>query len=324
MANNNQRKREDTAAVGIRDGAGPATPDLSVIIVNFNALTHLRRCLASLPDAVAGLRWEVVVVDNASTERGVKSLPSEFPNVRVVPRSRNGGFAAGVNTGIRAARAPVLFVLNPDTVPRPHAATLLWWYLGQHPDIGVLGPRIVNPDGTLQLSCRRFPTIWSGLFNRYSLLTRLAPGNRHSASYLMTDWDHATIRDVDWLSGAAMMIPRAALDVSGPFDERYFFAIEDVDLCRRMHAAGRRVVYFPDAVVMHRIGGSSSTVPNRVLIARHRGMWRYYCTHMRGGPVSDVLTGAAITARCVVLLAVTNLRRVTRTTRGNATPERDG
>jgi GT2 family glycosyltransferase len=293
--------------------------DLSVVIVNYNALAYVRRCLTSLAEGAEGLAWDAVVVDNASRERGVETLADEFSNARVLRRATNGGFAAGANTGIRAARAETVLLLNPDTRVRPGAARTMLDYLRAHPDIGVLGPRIDNPDGSLQLSCRRFPTFWSGLFNRYSLLTRLAPRNRLSASYLMTDWDHASTRDVDWLSGAAMMIPRRTFERVGQFDEGYFFAVEDVDYCRRVHATGLRVVYLPDAVVEHRIGGSSSTAPNRVLIARHRGMWRYYRRHLRGGPLVDTATAAAIMARCLALLALANGARAARAMRPRST-----
>lgn len=286
--------------------------DISVVIVNFNALAHVRRCLGSLEAGAGGVRWEAVVVDNGSREPGIETLARDVPTVRVLRRAVNGGFAAGANTGIRAARAPIVFLLNPDTAVHPGAAARLLRFLRDHPDIGILGPRLENPDGSLQLSCRRFPTRWSGLFNRYSLLTRLFPRNRWSAAYLMTDWDHTAVRDVDWLSGAAMMIPKQALERAGLFDEGYFFAIEDVDLCRRMHAAGLRVVYHPGAAVTHRIGASSATAPNRVVVARHRGMWRYYRAHMRGGPALNALTGAAIVARCLVQLALVNVARIGR------------
>ncbi len=281
-----------------------AALDLSVVIVNYNALAYVRRCLASLGEGARGLAWEAVVVDNASREPGVEALASEFANVRVLRRARNDGFAAGANAGIRAAHADAVFLLNPDTRVMPDAASTLLCYLRAHPDVGIVAPKLVNPDGSLQLSCRRFPTLWAGLFNRYSLLTRLFPGNRFSTAYLMTDWDHACARDVDWVSGAAMMAPRAALECVGGFDEGYFFAMEDVDLCRRMHDAGLRVVYLPTAVVEHRIGGSSSTVPARALIARHRGMWRYYRRYLRRNPPLDALVAGGIAARCALQLGL--------------------
>lgn len=293
-------------------------PDVTVVIVNFNSLAYVRRCLASLRDGGArGVAWDVVVVDNASAEPGVAALAAEFDNVRVIRRTTNGGFAAGANTGIRAADAPAVLLINPDAVAMPGAVAALRDYLAAHPDAGIVAPRIEDPDGTLQLSCRRFPTFWAALFNRYSALTRLLPGNHRSADYLMTDWDHRSTRDVDWVSGAAMLIPRAALDRVGLFDEGYFFAIEDVDLCRRMHDAGLRVVYHPAATVRHRIGGSSRTSPVRVVFARHRGMWRYYKQHLRGGALLDLLTATGIALRCAMQLipALIAARRLPRTRR---------
>jgi GT2 family glycosyltransferase len=142
----------------------------------------------------------------------------------------------------------------------------------------------------------------------------------------MSDWDHEGVRDVDWLSGAAMLLNGEALARTGPFDERYFFEIEDVDLCRRMHAAGYRVVYLPEATVTHRIGASSRTLPNRVILARHAGMWRYYRRYLRGSLALDAVTGAAIAARCGVLLARANGVRAMRRlrARGRLSPPEGG
>jgi GT2 family glycosyltransferase len=286
-----------------------ARPDLTVVILNYNAAEHVARCLAALPAATAGLAVETIVVDNASPQPGIAAVVSRVPDARLIRRHRNGGFSAGMNEGLRVARAHTALILNPDTVPAPGAAVKMLDYLCAHSDVGVLSPRMLNEDGTLQFSCRRFPTFATAFFNRYSLLTRLRPRNRFSASYLMSDWDHDQIGDVDWLSGAAMMLSMTALARVGLFDERYFFSIEDVDLCRRMHAAGYRVVYFPHAEVTHRIGASSRTAPNRVIVARHTGMWRYYRSYMRRGTLVDAVTGAGIVGRCALLLASANARR---------------
>jgi N-acetylglucosaminyl-diphospho-decaprenol L-rhamnosyltransferase len=290
-------------------------PGLSVVILNYNAADHVRRCLASLPAGCDGLDYETIVVDNASPQPGIEGAVAASPDVRLIRRRRNGGFSAGINTGLRAARSSAILILNPDTALAPGAAAAMLDFLRERPDIGVLGPRVLNDDGTLQLSCRRFPTFAAAAFNRNSLLTRLLPGNRYSSAYLMSGWDHSAISDVDWLSGAAMLLNRTAIEKVGMFDERYFFEIEDVDLCRRMHDAGFRVVYFPDAEVTHRIGASSRTLPNRVIVARHQGMWLYYRRYMRGGPALDAVTGTAILGRCLLFLAKANGRRAVAETR---------
>ncbi len=286
-----------------------AIPDLSVVILNYNAAEHVRRCLASLPAGCEGLTYETIVVDNASPRPGIEGVVAACPGARLIKRSRNDGFSIGINTGLREARAGAILILNPDSTLAPGAATAMLRHLRVHPEIGVLGPRILNEDGSLQLSCRRFPDFSVALFNRNSLLTRILPGNRFSTGYLMSDWDHAEVKEVDWVSGAAMLLNAEALAQVGLFDERYFFEIEDVDLCRRMHAAGYRVVYFPHAAVTHRIGASSRTAPNRVILARHAGMWRYYRTYMRGGPLLDALTGAVILVRCTLFLTYANALR---------------
>jgi GT2 family glycosyltransferase len=284
-------------------------PDLTVVILNYNAADHVRRCLASLSTGCDGLVFETIVVDNASPQHGIEGAVAAFPGVRLIKRRRNGGFSAGINTGLRAARTDSILILNPDTTLAQGAAVAMLGFLRENRDIGVLGPRVLNEDGSLQLSCRRFPTFAAAAFNRNSLLTRLLPRNRYSSAYLMSDWDHTAVSDVDWLSGAAMMLNRAALNRVGMFDERYFFEIEDVDLCRRMHDAGFRVVYFPHAEVTHRIGASSRTLPNRVILSRHQGMWLYYRRYMRGGPALDVITGTAILGRCLLFLTKANGQR---------------
>lgn len=283
--------------------------DVSIVIVNFNALAHVRRCLASLDAGAAGLSWEAIVVDNASRERGAAQLAHDFANVRVIERSVNGGFAVGANTGIRVARGAAVLILNPDTEVRPRAIRVLWDYLAAHPDVGIVGPRIVNPDGSLQLSCRGFPSLWTGLFNRTALLTRLFPHNRHASAYLMTDWTHDATRAVDWLSGAVLMLSAGALAQIGLFDERYFFACEDVDLCKRAHDAGLGVVYHPAAEVVHQVGVSAATARNRVIIAHHRGMWHYYRRHLRRQGWLDPVVAGGIITRCLARLTQANLAR---------------
>jgi GT2 family glycosyltransferase len=201
--------------------------------------------------------------------------------------------------------------LNPDTRIEHDAISTLAAYLDAHPDVGVAAPKLLDDDGALQLSCRAFPGYATAFFGRYSLLTRLFPNNRRSREYLLSDFDHATERDVDWASGAALMCPRAVFDRIGGWDAGFFMFSEDVDFCKRVHDAGLRVVYVPDAVVYHAIG-VSKRAPAQIVIERHKSMWRYYRKHMRGNVVQDVMTAAGISARCAVSLAgrvVAGLRR---------------
>jgi GT2 family glycosyltransferase len=284
--------------------------DLSVVIVSFNARDYLQRCLGSLFEHTAGITYEAIVVDNASWDGSAQMVESDFPQVALVRCPANQGFAAACNRGVGQASGEFILLLNPDTEIADNAFAPMVAHCRQQPQIGILGPRLLNSDGSLQLSCRRFPSHLTGLFNRQSILTRLFPDNRFSTRYLMSDWNHDSIAEVDWLSGACMLLRRQMLDEIGPLDEGFFMYIEDVDICYRAHQGGYRVVYFPQAVVTHHIGRSSDTLPNRSILQWHRSMWRYYRKHMRTNLVVDALTLAGIGARGAYQLMLQNGRRL--------------
>lgn len=271
---------------------------VGIVIVTYRCRELALRCLRSIEANLPHLLETTVVVDNASGDETIEAIAQAFPPVRLVANPRNLGFAAGVNAGIRALDdCGAVLLLNPDSELLDANLEKAATWLDEHEDAGVAGLGIENPDGSLQLSCRAFPSHKTALFNRHSLATKLLPSNRWSREYLLSDWEHDEPRDVDWVSGAAMLIHRRAIERAGMFDEEYFFSIEDVDFCRRVHDAGLRVVYLPFARTRHRIGGSSRHAAYRAMVAHHRGMWRYYRKHMRGGPLLDVVTGAGILGR---------------------------
>lgn len=297
---------------------------LSIVIVSFNAREHLRRCLETLIAHQRG-DYQIIVIDNASSDGSVDMVAQnfrgqDFPKVTIIRSSRNWGFAAAAAAASdpSVATGEVIAYLNPDSELTEDAFSAPADYLLANPDIGVLGLKVLDPDGTLQLSVRRFPGLEAALFNRYSLITRLFPKNRLSTRYLMTDWSHDQIADVDWVSGACLLTTRAVLDKVGLFDEAYFWGFEDVDFCQRVHRAGLRVVYYPLTSVIHHIGASARTVPTRALVARHRGMWRYYRRWLSKGPIVDSMVFAGIWARCALQIAVSWW------TRRRAKPRRSG
>jgi len=144
---------------------------------------------------------------------------------------------------------------------------------------GALGPKVVNPDGSLQYSCRRYPTLWTGLFNRYSILSRFFPQNRFTSQYLMLDFDHNYTSPVDWLSGCCLMIPKSVFEEVNGFDENYFLFNEDVDLCRMVYQTGKEIIYFPEATVIHKVSTSNKKTSAKVIIQRHLGMMYYFKKH---------------------------------------------
>ncbi|MGA2285184.1 MAG: glycosyltransferase family 2 protein [Dehalococcoidia bacterium] len=283
--------------------------DISIVIVSYNGREHLRRCLASLLAHPPAAEREVIVVDNDSADGSADMVAPDFPGVRLLRMRRNLGFAAGANRGIREATGEALVLLNPDSEIEVDPFAPMLAYLREHVEAGIVAPRLLNPDGSLQLSCRRFPTFSVALFNRYSLFTRLFPHNRYSRQYLLSDWQHDSISEVDWVSGACLMVRRSLLEPIGLLDEGYFMYIEDVDLCQRVHRAGAKVVYYPAVSVIHHIGQSSRTLPSRSIVARHRSMWHYYKKYLRQNAVVDVAVAGGIATRCAYLLAANQLRR---------------
>ncbi len=279
------------------------SPDLSVCIVNWNTRSDLEKAIASTLADADGLQVEVVVVDNGSTDGSADMVRQSFPSVTLIESGENLGFSRGYNLAAEHASGRHLLMLNPDTEVRGGALAALVKHLDSHPKTGAVGPRLVNPDGSLQHSCRRFPRPMAAIF-RNTPLGRLFPGNRFTRDYLMADWDHHTPREVDWLSGAAICIRREAWEQVGGFDEGFFMYAEDIDWCLRAHRAGWQVHYLPEAVIMHHIGRGSDQRPLAMVIQFHRSMIRFYRKHyaprwpvyIRWLPVAGIWARAALVA----------------------------
>lgn len=239
-------------------------PQLSIIIVSWNVRALLRRALTSCRASWGnhpGL--EMIVVDNVSTDGTVEMLREEFPQVTVVVNEENRGFTGGNNDGIDRARGSYLLLLNPDTEVLEDALPRMVAYLDQHRDVGMVGPQLRNPDGSVQSSRRRFPTL-PVLFLESTWLQGLLP-RRTLEHYYVEDRSPETAHAVDWITGAAMLTRRAVVNEVGGMDETFFMYSEELDWCRRIHAAGWEIHYVPDAQVVHYEGKSSE----QVVPARH-------------------------------------------------------
>jgi N-acetylglucosaminyl-diphospho-decaprenol L-rhamnosyltransferase len=285
-----------------------ALMDLSTVIVNYKSRRALLECLGSLEMDAAAYEREIVVVDNDPSGGTLEEVARRFPKVRGIANSENVGFARAVNQGIAATTGAYVLVLNPDCFIEQGSLAALTGYLRAHARTGIVGPRMIGRDGTLQYSARSFPDPFTFLFNRYSLLTRLFPGNRFSRRYLLSDWDHASVRAVDWLSGACLMVRRTAIDEVGPMDEAYFMFNEDVDWCRRMKQGGWDVVYVPEALIHHDIGASRKKVSSKVIVERHRGMIHYFHKYHPSNPVLTVLADTVIRLRAGLMLAANAIK----------------
>ena len=236
--------------------------DLSIVILNWNVRDLLERCLASIRPG--GLCLETIVVDNASSDASVAMVRSKYPAAIVIANSTNRGFTGGNNQGIAASHGRYVLVLNPDTEIIDHALETLVTYLEVHADVGALGPQLLNPDRSIQSSRRRFPTVKLAFFES-TWLQGLAP-RRWLRRFYMDDVSPDVTQEVDWLNGACTLFRRSTLDQVGVYDEQNFFMYsEELDLCRRVKAAGLKIAYLPEAKVIHYVGKSSE----QVTAARH-------------------------------------------------------
>lgn len=283
--------------------------DLSVVVVTYNSREHILECLRSLEPAAADFSMECIVVDNASADGTRELVRREAPWARVIDSGDNLGYAKAVNIGTRATSGEFVLVLNPDCILRPGMFAPLRAWMRANPRCAIAGPRIVGPDGVAELSGRSFPRPATFLFNRYSLLTLLWPGNPWSRAYLLSDWDRTTNRSVDWLSGSCMLVRRAAIDQVGGMDEAFFMFNEDVDWCHCMKDAGWSVDYVVAAEAMHHIGASRLHTSPRVILERHRGMIHYFRKHHPLPPLLDPLAAAFIMMRARIMLWVNETRR---------------
>jgi GT2 family glycosyltransferase len=295
------------------------SPAVAAILVNYNAGDELVRAVQSIADEAGGLAWEAVVVDNASSDGSADGVLRFAPHVRLVRNTENVGFGRGVNQGVAATTAPLVLVMNPDCWLKRGALRVLVSELERSSDCAIVGPRILDPDGSVQGSARGDPDMLTGLFGRSSWLRQafpnLAVSRRNvldrdgravaSAASRASDASDAAdvvdaVRTVDWLSGACMLVRRSAFDRVHGFDEGYFLYWEDADLCRRLRAAGYHVRYVPDATAVHRVGHSSRRVSELATRAFHASAYRYYATHVAPGAFNPkrVVARAVLATRC--------------------------
>jgi hypothetical protein len=253
-------------------------PNISIIILSWNVRDLLRACLTSLvrSDDSAQRRHaiEVIVVDAASSDGSAEMVRAEFPHVKLIASDENLGYTRGNNVGLRAATGRYFLILNPDTEVVGDALAQMVAHMDAHPKAGVLGPQLRYANGTIQSTCRRFPTLATG-FLESTWLQPLAPRSmldRYYARDLLED----AISEVDWVVGAAMLVRREAYEQVGGLDEGFFMYSEELDWCRRMKATGWQVVYFPPARIIHHEAKSSAQVPAATHIRFNTSKVRYY------------------------------------------------
>jgi GT2 family glycosyltransferase len=246
---------------------------IDYIIVNYNSTKYLLKCLESISMDDSGYTKGIIVADNCSRDNPRGTLIN-YPNVKLISNNNNIGFGKAINDAVRRSCAKYLVILNPDTIIEKGFLKKIIGFIEHNPGIGLLGPQILELDGKIQGSARRFPTFWTSIFGRRSPLTKLFPENSITKREFPCFDDNVT--DVDWVSGACMVTKKEVFESVGGFDERFFLYWEDADLCKKMKDAGWRIVYYPEAKVVHAVGRSSDSKPLHSIYYFHHSCYKLF------------------------------------------------
>ncbi|MCX7855567.1 MAG: glycosyltransferase family 2 protein [Anaerolineae bacterium] len=275
--------------------------DLSVLIVNWNTKDVLADCLRALPEAIAPISSETIVVDNGSSDGSPEMVSAQFPWVRLIENRENAGFVHATNQAIAASRGAYLLLLNSDAIAPPGSLARMVSFMKAHPDAGAAAPKLVHPDGSFQASYARFPTLLSESLSAFGLNRRLWGPYHPSPPPRPNETPHP----VDWAPGACLLLRRDVIEAVGPLDEGFWMYSEDTDLCYRIHRAGWKVYYLPDVAVIH-LGGASSRQCRPESVARLYGSKvRFFRKHY--GLLPAVLLSIAVAAAYAVKAGLAGL-----------------
>ena len=254
--------------------------ELAVVIVNFNTGAYLERCLASIDAHRGVVALDVLVIDNASRDGSHLDAVARHPRTRLIENRENVYLSPAWNQGLRETDAPFVLLLNPDAELWRGTLAELVAVARAHPRAGIVGPRILNPDGTVYASGRAFPDLTDAI--GHAFLGTLRPDNPFTRRYQLGGWDRTSAREVDWVSGCAMLMPRAALEAVGGFDEAFPLYGEELDMASRLRDAGWSVLFTPEVEVIHEIGVSTGR-SRRTLVMHSDSVFRYYRKHRAHG-----------------------------------------
>ncbi|MGE3062357.1 MAG: glycosyltransferase family 2 protein [bacterium] len=249
---------------------------VTIIIVTYNSENFIKKCIEGVYSKTEDVEYEIIVVDNNSTDRTAEIVYRNFKNVRLIRNRKNMGFGAANNIAIERSSGEYIMLLNPDTVLENNAIKVLVDQLKADSNVGCAGAKLLYFDGSLQLSCRQFPNYINVFFGRRSIIRHLFPKNPVSREFMLENMDYNYVQEVDWIMGAAMMMRRSTIEEVGSFDERYFLFVEDTDLCYRMVSSGKKVVYVPSAVIRHFHGASVRRGFSKSQLHHNIGMYKFF------------------------------------------------
>jgi len=277
---------------------------LSIVVVSFNTVEYLTRCIDFIRKNPPTVSFEIFIVDNNSKDNSTEIVKEYYPEVKLIENSENFGFSYANNQAIVRSRGKYILILNPDTVVTKGAIDQLVNYMEENPSTGAAGAKMLNFDGSMQYSCRRFPTIFNVFFGRQSVFMRFLPYNRISRKYLMMDNDYSRNIETDWVFGASMILRRRALEEVGIFDEDYFIFVEDTDLCYRMREKGWKVYFVADAVIFHHLGVTREKFWKTTVLNHNIGMFKFFRKHYNPNVFLQAVLYMGLSLRLLFLVMV--------------------
>ncbi|MDT8302795.1 MAG: glycosyltransferase family 2 protein [Sedimentisphaerales bacterium] len=294
---------------------------LSILIVSWNVREDLFRCVRSIEKNEPSCTFEVIIVDNASTDETVDMIKKCFSQIKLITNHENRGFAVANNQAIEKSQGEYVLLLNPDTIVHPKSLDILVRFMDINKDIGACGPKLLNADGSNQDSVRCFPS-FRGALHRHTAFKFLGIFKGQYRKWVMYDYNHDTQKDVDQVMGAALMVRRSVIEQVGVMDERFFMYYEEVDLCYRIKQTGWRIVYIPEAVITHLGGSSSAQIPvsKRIMVMtsllkffrKHRGIFAtrlFSCVFKPAVILRDLIDIAAGTIKYVFSIVTADKKR---------------
>jgi GT2 family glycosyltransferase len=255
--------------------------DVSIIIVTWNSQEFIRNCLDSIFLSQSNLTLEIIVVDNGSSDHTTKIVEEFYPQVNLIQNKKNLGYAKANNQGIEKVRGEYILLLNPDTQVLEDALSWMYEFMEENPKIGALGPKLLNPDKSVQASCGEFPT-FSTLVWEFSGLSRLFPKSKIFGRWKMGYFDFNETREVDQPMGSCLMLRRETLDDVGIFDENFGMFFNDVDLCFAIRKRGWKIYFYPKAKVIHHKGASTKKVKAKMIWLSHLAFYKFFKKYKTG------------------------------------------
>jgi len=256
-------------------------PLLSIIIITWNSEKFIEKCLKSIFDAKGSIDLEVIVIDNASQDTTTKIIEKFKPGVRLICNQANLGYAKANNQGIEVSKGDYVLLLNPDVELKENCLKLMLDFMENHKDIDTLGPQLLNPDGSIQPSCREFPD-FSILLWEFSGLSFLFPKNRIFGRWRMEYFDFQSPREVDQPMGSCLLLRRKVIQKIGAFDEQFPIFFNDVDLCYRIKNSGGKLYFLPEAKASHYKGGSTQQAKPEMILSSHLSFFRFLSKYKDG------------------------------------------